>query len=195
MRRTAASHRRMTLLDGLILVAAVGVMFWMGRSHFEREALPPPIRSFDDLSDATHWVADLLPCAVVWTMAVLLLALRRPRPPLRRMVNEPGFAACLTASVIVLIGVPIGVASESLVYVGAGHPVAEIDWAAVNLYTLGNLPSMISIAIAAAWIVQCVCGRWRSRSTWIDRLGRATGCFWIPLIPIHELNSVGCLGG
>lgn len=194
MRQYPTTNRRMTLLDALVLVAATGVMLWMYRDLFDREDIPTSLRTFEDIIGAANWLSSLFPCATAWTMALLVLSLRGPRPPLRKLSRQPGFVALLTASVIILVGIPVGVISECSFYAATGHSIATIDWNDAGLYHLGSLPKMISFAIAAAWIVLAICGRWRANAHWIDRLGRATGVFWISVIPIHELGGVGCLG-
>jgi hypothetical protein len=45
------------------------------------------------------------------------------------------------------------------------------------------IPSEIGCAVAAAWIVQATGGRWRSEPSWIDRMGRILGIYWIATIP------------
>jgi hypothetical protein len=183
----------MTLLDAMILVGATGVTLWIYRRLVNREVIPTSLQ-IDDVLDAARRIQSLLPCAVAWTIAVLVLSLRHPRPRLRNLSKQPGFVACLTASAVVLIGVPIGVISQCFIHVATGHSVSGIDWESAGLFSLGGLTGRISIAVAAAWAVQAVCGRWRPKPTWIDRLGRATGFLWITLLPIHELAGVGCLG-
>jgi hypothetical protein len=34
-------------------------------------------------------------------------------------------------------------------------------------------------AVVVAWVILLLSGRWRSEPSWIDRLGRALGVFWI----------------
>jgi len=46
-----------------------------------------------------------------------------------------------------------------------------------------GIPSEIGCAVAAVWAVQVIGGRFRAEPSWIDRLGRALGVFWIGMIP------------
>ena len=38
-------------------------------------------------------------------------------------------------------------------------------------------------AVAAAWSLLFLSGRWRSDSGWLDRMGRLMGWFWLAIIP------------
>jgi hypothetical protein len=40
-----------------------------------------------------------------------------------------------------------------------------------------------SMAVAAAWRLLTVSGRWRSEPAWLGRLGRGLGAYWIGIIP------------
>ncbi len=43
------------------------------------------------------------PLLFAWTLALLLLRLRRPRPVLRRLARQPGLAACVSVVLVSLI--------------------------------------------------------------------------------------------
>ena len=196
MRRAATPCRRFTLLDAMILVGVAGLMLWISRGRFDREKIPASLRTSEDVRIAAIWLTFLFPNENVWTLGVLALSLRRPRPSLRRLSRQPGFLACLTASAVALVGLLAGLILECLTNAMAGFSIAEINWESIEFHTLNTLPAKASFAVAAAWIVQMIVGRWRPQPTWTDRLGRATGVFWLAVIPIHEfarLVGAGCL--
>jgi hypothetical protein len=97
-------------------------------------------------------------CAVLLGLTLVqpLLRLRRPRPPLRVLVRQSGFAVCL--------GVIVG----SLI-------VVDLQWVA-----------QIEVARGAIWasallLLWPVLGLppWRSEASWIDCLGRGVGWGWV----------------
>jgi hypothetical protein len=48
----------------------------------------------------------------------------------------------------------------------------------------------VGFAVAGAWLALQLCGQWRSEPTWIDRLGRATGWFWLGLSVVLWVRSL-----
>ena len=81
-------RRTFTLLDAIVLVAATALGFAWVRSNWY----------FEEIHGLMHWLQEapgmLGPLLVVWTIATVVLRLVPPRPPLRRLVLQPGFAAC-----------------------------------------------------------------------------------------------------
>jgi hypothetical protein len=43
----------------------------------------------------------------------------------------------------------------------------------------------VPVAILGAWSALAICGRWSPEPSWIDRLGRILGVFWIVKFPIN----------
>jgi hypothetical protein len=54
---------------------------------------------------------------------------------------------------------------------------------------LKGLPSEIGCAVAAAWTVQAISGRWRRKPSWVDRMGRTLGWFWIATVPLSWFST------
>src|SRR4051812_19498464 len=89
---TARTERRLNLLDVMVFVAMAGAVI-----------VSIPELAFDgfSLSAIRHGlVSPLLPCGLAWTLAVLVLRLRHPRPPWRRLVRQPGAIACATCVLV-----------------------------------------------------------------------------------------------
>jgi hypothetical protein len=178
----------------MILVGATGVMSWVYREWFLLDGGPFSLGTLEDALDFAGWVERLTPCLAVWSMAVLVVTLRGPRPSLRRLSRRPGFVAVLTVSLVVVTGLPIGIMSDLAIRAAQGIELQSFDPGIAGLYQLGNLPPRITTAVTVAWLVQAMTRRWRPDPGWPDRLGRLTGFAWIALIPVHELAGVGCLG-
>ncbi len=93
---THRGDRRLTLLDVMILVAASALA-----ALLVRPVLAGPLRTYPSWST---YLAVAIGGLVAWTPAVLFLRLRRPRPNLRRLTSQPGFAASLAGTMVVALG-------------------------------------------------------------------------------------------
>jgi hypothetical protein len=99
--------------------------------------------------------------------AFLILRLKRPRAPLRSMIDQPGFAACATSVAIVLAFLPF-----ELLPLGFARQVMEI-----------TAPVVITAAGPLAWVSLIATRRWDPEPSWIDRLGRILGALWMVTLP------------
>ena len=87
--------RRVTIADGMVLIAAMTVGLAMARSYarslYRDIPAPSSLRTF-------LLFQGTMPCLVFTLMLALIpLRLRRPRPRLGSLVRQPGFAACCAA--------------------------------------------------------------------------------------------------
>ena len=179
--------RRFTLLDAVALIAAVAAGLAMARA-FGRK--PPgflgELGGGWDVGTLCIWVEDIALLMVFFLFAitptVLLLRLRKPRPPLRNLVLQPGAAACL----IVLLSAPFGVlesvdewlpptANSSL-----GHPDSGWhDFVMIMRHCLRAAIVRSAYGVASVWILLALSRRQRLERSWIDRMGRCIGVLWI----------------
>jgi hypothetical protein len=198
----ATPCRKFSLLDAMILVAGMALGFaFIGNPgpelrNFTWRSPLDGLRAFDDVNAegmilrgvhrllwlVTSW---LTPGLIPWAFATILLRLRRPRPSLRRLVRQPGFAACLAVALL------------SLVDVG-GHLFAMVEyqnWSVPGTavrslieYVLKFFPVTVHNFVEAPHLGAAVAGVWgilalgkmcRCEPSWIDRLGRAQGVFWV----------------
>jgi hypothetical protein len=183
MPREPQIRRTFTLSDAMVIVAATAVMFGLLRVF---SGWPPYVNMSGGLrkyGDAPLAVRALLqaPWVVLpWTVALFVLRLRRPRPPLRLLTRQPGFVACGA--------VTLWLAFKTLwlgLTVGTPQP-----WYFYQVY-LGNraatIPSWAAPAVAGAWLLLASSGRWRPVPTWFDRTGRVLGTSWITLDALNAL--------
>ena len=180
------SRRRMTLLDTILLVssAAIGLglferthrtlfkgWIWIADSGFPDVRTWTTLEALVTLSDVT---AFLIPVVMAWTVLLLLLRMRSPRPTWRRIWRQPGMAACLAAlvgavwSVLVLLSL-IGSIELGLIP-HPSKPITADRWA--QKFLSDELFMYAGLAVAAVWFVQLVTGRWRRSVDWIDTFGR-----------------------
>jgi hypothetical protein len=110
-----------------------------------------------------------------WSLALIAIRLRGPRPRLRRVFRQPGMVACCVAIlasaaiILDLIGLQIHLyISENFIYYGMS---------VFSNRTIANC----GFGIAAAWLSLALAGCWRPEPGWIDRTGRLLGICWIAL--------------
>jgi hypothetical protein len=170
--------RRMTLADGLILIAAVGIGLGMARvaeSGYSGPTSPAGDHPFDALV-----YSSLCWSGLALMIAVAPLRLVPPRPPMRRIRRQPGFVASV-ASVFYL--------AQAVMYIAVVRLVRPQPWGGIGyLYYIGS--PTIGSTILFAWFILAVSGRWRAERSWIDRFGRAMGIGWIIAYIAHI-----CAGG
>ncbi|MFO0954348.1 MAG: hypothetical protein U0835_24955 [Isosphaeraceae bacterium] len=122
------------------------------------------------------------PVLMTWTVAVVLLRLMPPRPPMRRLFLQPGAAACGA--------VAIGFAVECVSYLALSFArMRRFPW--VLFQAGGGVgPELISntlagasyhLLVTAAWVMLFLGRRCHPEPSWIDRAGRVIGVFWVLL--------------
>jgi hypothetical protein len=193
-------RRRMTLLDAILLVgsAAIGMgLFQLSRRDLFKGWIWIADQGLPDLhtwsttqalvtcSDLTVY---LLPLVIPWTLLLLVLRMRPPRPIGRRIWRQPGMAACLAA----VLGwfwtiFPLLLAMNVEYVARSRRSITPTDWA--QKYLSDELFMYIGLAIAATWFVQYLSGRWRRPADWIDRMGRVLGSLWILIGLVWTLHE------
>jgi hypothetical protein len=126
----------------------------------------------------------------MWSIAILLLRLRPPRPALSDLSRQPGTVACLAATIVFAIrlmniGLALGVLALDGTF-GGMSVLQQIEW----IDAFRGTASEIGCAVSVAWIVQAISGRWDCERSWVDRLGRFNGTFWIGTIPFASFSFV-----
>ena len=191
--------------DAIVLVAATAIGLAVFKPYF---ATMTPLSWTPPVTFAprfTGWISGLWVCLVlaspfttVWTLAILGLRLRQPRPRWNRLVRQPGLVAGLMAA-FVLTARLAGFATMCVRVIGepnlavwnvqnTGGGGCRMGWPRGYLlfdtdHFLNTL-AMIGLSVASSWVVLLVSGRWRSERSWIDRSGRALGWFWIAILPL-----------
>jgi hypothetical protein len=99
-----------------------------------------------------------------WSLALPLVRLRRPRPPVVEALIQPG----------AIVGLVIFLnlwGYLTLAYFQIFPPPQ------VLVSTWGG-------GIALAWVVLAILGRWKPEASWIDRMGRGLGVCWFGSVPL-----------
>jgi len=181
---TGKPARRFRLIDAMIIVAATATGLAWGRTDLvatvQAREIPTgivfsdmqtrPVVFADRMNTFRRGASRHLGC---WTLAVLMVRLRSPRPRHFRLMCQPGMLAVATATAYAVVGA----AGFLLAFlIRAKYKPAWSDYAGQAIDLHGT-----SKAIAAAWLILALSGCWRPERTWIDRLGCLIGLAWIVL--------------
>jgi hypothetical protein len=96
--------RKLNLLDSMIIVAATAAglalfrMFLAKGWFFQGDFFGGSFASY-----VLSGIEAIFPFLAVWTFALVILGLRQPRPRIRRLVRQPGMAACFAASLMLVV--------------------------------------------------------------------------------------------
>jgi hypothetical protein len=158
---------RFTLLDAMILIAGTAVSAAIARGFFT-ESRPYP---FGRMAIEGIYILTASHLLLGWSVALLACqAWRRGRLG-RRVARWPGTAACVAVFVV---------ASLNLMYAWTVG-LARTSYARVFVSMSLARPHTMAGAVAVAWSVLLLSGRWRPARAWPDRLGRAIGWSWLAL--------------
>ncbi|MEO6808264.1 MAG: hypothetical protein ABI353_04045 [Isosphaeraceae bacterium] len=118
------------------------------------------------------------PLIAFWSLALLIIRLRKPRPPIRRLSREPGFIACVASALGILFGALI-----FITYLLRGR---SGEWILPVGFPVGY-------AVAASWLTLVLNRRWRPVPDLLDRAGRVLGVYWIATVPAFMIALYGLL--
>ncbi len=186
----SATRRPLTIIDGMILVAFSAFAMWVSTARFLPAiqtgfSLETKVFAANPVFLTYHWGAIILresqPAVAFFTFAALFLRILEPRPRLRRLVRQPGFAACCVVAMAICIGGPLRcvTASSSL-----WRNSFEAQFQAYIVMALLPRSSEPGMAVAAGWLLLILGKQWRPERTWLDRLGRLLGAYWLAMIVI-----------
>jgi hypothetical protein len=175
-------ERRLTLADLMLLVAATApglavVRFANTLGLYDERIM----RTTGKVRLALEAISVFVtPVIVPWTLMVLILSLRKPRPPLRRVAGRPGFVACACVALTLLLQAPDLVIRACLIET---FPEVGTQYGrAVATITLFS-----GVTILGAWMALALAGRWRPGRSWLDRLGCILGCYYIFIYVINKI--------
>jgi hypothetical protein len=169
------TYRPFTLGDSMILIAALALGLAIARPAMAMivDSIHTVAQShFRTLAGAVQLGRVLIVVLVNFLMfllpAFLIVRLKRPRPALRLMMDQPGFAGCAAVAAVVLVAIPLSLLAPS----GAGQLFIE---SAAQILLPGAVP--------LAWVWMIARSRWNPEPNWIDRLGRILGVLWMVSLP------------
>jgi hypothetical protein len=146
-------RRRLTLRDLMILVLMFGTGLASVRGIVTDSFVTPGLRFRPNLLAALrhNLLGPLLPCGLVWTLAVLLLGSGDSIPSRRHLARRPGMAACVAAaSVAALGGLSLVLILAARFYAGA-NPIALSDRFMTRFMEL--MAPYLGTGVLVAWLM------------------------------------------
>ena len=187
--------RRFNLIDLMIVVVAVAFTAWGWKTAWNfpirRETtlyLAPGsgslgLNPYLNIEKVGFEFVEVGMLAISLTLTVLRI--RQPRPRLVRLMRQPGWVACLSASLASLM---------TVILEWSGHKIHNARGLFYATGSFGGMPNSRAnswfatvalasgIAVLIAWLFLALGGRWRGEASWIDRAGRVTGWIWLLLL-------------
>jgi hypothetical protein len=186
------STRRIGVRDVMILIAATALGLALLRLRITLAKVPLFLqeltrvifsgRSFAAKVVVVTGVLELInPVVFAWTAGIVVIRILPPRPRLRRLAAQPGFIACamfLAAALFAYAILAFTIVTRGRLRVPLGTSLTP---ALINYHGIATLLSVQQggWAVAVAWLMLALAGRWAAEPSWIDRLGRALGVFWL----------------
>src|SRR5262249_47713197 len=98
-----------------------------------------------------------------------------------------GIAACYAATVALAVTSLVSSTFYTIHLLEDSNSIPKILSHPRSLHSplpFDNLPieMIVGAAVLGAWATLLASGRWRCEASWIERLGRVLGCFWIMLV-------------
>lgn len=179
---TTSASRRFSLGDGMILIGVLAL--WLAFCRVPLAMIVDAIRQipFSSLNTWSDWRGYLFGknefavsflrfanlCLLNLLMflipGMLLMRLRRPRPPWSDLRRQPGFLACALLSLFLAM-----LFLEMLPLSFLGPPPRRLFM---------TVPWLVSASVPIAWVVLALRGSWKPEPHWLDRLGRVVGVVW-----------------
>jgi hypothetical protein len=150
---------RSTILDIMALAAAFALGYTSALALAAQHVVWP---IFNSLS--------VVALPITWTLVALRFI--GSRPPRGRWFDSPGLSACLAVSVASLLN---SWCAWDVVFTRS--PVQQDVYSLVALRIVEPLP--LSAAVLATWSLLIFNRRWRPEPSWIDRVGRCLGTYWL----------------
>jgi hypothetical protein len=190
--------RAFHVIDGMILVSAAALSCWLLKLSNEGNGrLFPVVIDRHSLTDESNvpYLSDLtrcirqgaVPLLLPTSLALLTIRLRGPRPVVRRLARQPGFAASSATALIVsidFVGRAVADTPRFLPY-NFRHIGWFFEW---YQWSLWYSHPLVGAAVAATWAVMALGGTWHTEPGWIDRSGIAVGSLWIVVLVAYCMS-------
>jgi hypothetical protein len=193
------ARRKLTIMDGILLLAAIGVGLAIARQHHRAVVELPSWHRGMSFMEVWYWTYHkscvLQISSMPLSMMLLILRLRQPRPRFKRLMRQPGTVACWAVFFVVGLRI-LGVLEGALLarIVGVRWHEMVFDWPWVDEFGWDALPLVVftwaqdlapqmCLAVAVTWSLLAVSGQWHPEPSWIDRMGRVIGIYYILMIP------------
>jgi hypothetical protein len=185
------THRRFGLADAMILVAATAAGLSLYRIDPSHRVYVFELPHFDEkgwtrgnIWNMVGWACTTpLPMLVAWTPAVVALGLMGPRVGIRDSFRRPGLAACMAATLAIVMAIIPYFAMFTTFGISAARNRGLIS----SEYLIYALWKVVPLSIVVALAMVALSGSWRRGGNWVDRLGFAIALMWVVSRGILEL--------
>jgi len=179
--------RKFTLLDAMIITAAVGIGLFVVRDINADWSGVTPTKLGGTINLLSAYTHPINPVMLAVTLSALVISIRRPRPSIRRVLRRPGTIACFGAIAVTLLESVQGILCDwTMSFDDANDNISEFvrNCSFEDLHNTlwgvyWGLPTRIGHTVTVLWLVLIISGRWHPEPNWIDRMGRILGVFWI----------------
>ncbi len=171
-----STRRRITLLDLLILIAATALGLALLRicmSGLRAQTLSrrPGSLAISYITAAETYASALM---APWSVALLVLSLREPRPPVHRLARRQGFIACAAPTTGLVLCLTLHLTQSAMVKLTLD---AGSIWRITDTFAI-----YASLMVGGAWLAFSLGARWRNETNWVGWAGRILGIGWISLL-------------
>jgi hypothetical protein len=171
--------RRFTLSDMMVLIGTIAIGLApapLTSGSWSRIGIPHAGRFLDTLM---KFAAVVEPCALTLGLAIGLLRLKRPRPSRDRLFRQPGFVPIVVTAVYGLLAAIILTMLFIVDFVFGLEIHAFAHRSELFMVALFPPLYLFGFVVVAVWIALWISGVWRAERSWIDRVGRALGAYWV----------------
>jgi hypothetical protein len=180
--------RRMTIKDIMIVIFAECIGLMLSKNYCTSIVLIHlnMLRN-GHLRTIIHYyvfiINLIIPSAICLTVALFCVHLLYPRPALLQLSKQPGFLACGAVVLVLLINsASVLILSVVLSVLFNVDAFLTVGWRIK--YFPETMAPFFGVGVAVSWAVLAISRRWQTDSSWVDRLGRALGLFWLAMIPM-----------
>jgi len=146
----------------VVLVAALAAGCYLARTSFYETIPLLKHRSAFRFPLVFRVVHDVFAAFVAaLSAAMIILRLRRPRPRLPDVLQQPGFLGCFVGTLVF---------GTCIVSMASEQPLSSVLFMA----SIAN-----AYSIVAAWFAILLAGFWYPEPGWIDRMARILCLFWL----------------
>jgi hypothetical protein len=181
---TDAPQQRFRLVDAMVLIAVAALALAMTRSYLRCFSALDQLGSTEPINGRVmgvrEWLYACVPPLVVLSAALWPLRFTRPVDRFRRTARRPGLAVSYATWVALVLAL-VRWASDLRTLLTRTHfpDVGFLSPGDIFVLRAVMTKDFIGSGVAVTWLLLWLGGGWRAESTWIDRLGRLLGVFWI----------------
>jgi hypothetical protein len=189
--RPIQSRRKFGLLDLMILIfATASSLAWVRATLRNNDGFTfigsGPSRFFSSVLYARAWFSTIVMVLAPISFGCVVIRLRRPRPDMQEVTCQPGFVACLSASMVIALNLAskFGESACEMVLGPLSWPGMSIT-GNLGINDMGRLSATAGSVVLASWTLLILGRRWMREPGWIDRMGCIVGMAWVATVPIQ----------